>query len=72
MYTKNFVYDGINFVIEYELFDGEPEYDDQPEIPGYVDLHSIKYEGNEFLDLLDKSVIYAIENRLYWQEQNSW
>jgi hypothetical protein len=70
MISEKITYECIEFDVEYELYEGSPEYDDSPEQPGYASLHSIKCNGGEFLDLLDKSVIATIESRLFLANQD--
>lgn len=65
MVSEKVTYEGIEFDVEYELYEGTHACDDCPEQAGHANLHSIKCNGGEFIDLLDKSVIAGIERRLF-------
>jgi hypothetical protein len=59
---------GFHLDVEYEFDNGELADVDGPGQPPRADIHSIKHQGFELIELLSASAIASMESQVYWQE----
>ncbi len=67
METTLVEWEGKELEVEYEMDDGEKESVDCPGSAPRADIHSIKYQGLELIDLIAKSSLEHFEAKVYWQ-----
>lgn len=68
MKTTTLIVAGKTLDIEYEHDEGEPGGEDGPGQPPRADIHSIKHEGLELIDMLDESWLKHFEGRVYYED----
>ena len=70
METTLVKWDDKELEVEYEMDNGEKETSDCPGIEPHAEIHSIKYQGLELIDLISQSSLEFFEAAVYWHVNN--